>query len=93
MKRNRKETDTYRFNGNPYFQAGSIHSVTIADLERRIEQFEAKLADSNDPDDGKWTASWLGRFRKELDKKRKGQELKQREKPDRRRTDSRQDLQ
>lgn len=85
MKTNRKKTDTYRFNGNPFLHAGSIHSVAMADLELLIEQFAAKLADPNDPDDEKWTARWLSRFRKELDKKREGRSLKQREKQDRRR--------
>jgi hypothetical protein len=77
MKKNRKKADTYRFNGNPYLHKGSIHSVTMADLELRIKEFEAKLADPNDPDDRKWTARWLSRFKKELDKKRKGRSLKQ----------------
>jgi hypothetical protein len=78
MKKNRKKAETYRFNGNPYFHAGSIHSVTIADLESRIKSFEAKLADPNDPDDKKWTERWLSRFKRELAKKQKGRELKQR---------------
>ena len=86
MKRNRKKADTYRFNGNPFLHGGSIHSVEIAELEARITQLEAKLADPKDPDDKKWTARWLERFRKELDKKRSGRSLKQREKRDRRRT-------
>lgn len=80
MKKNRKKADTYRFNGHPYLYAGSIHSVEMADLEARIRQFEAKLADPNDPDDKKWTARWLERFRKEFDKKRAGRSLKRREK-------------
>jgi hypothetical protein len=86
MKKNRKKADTYRFNGHPYFHADSIHSVEIADLEAQIKQFEAKLADPDDADDKKWTASWLHRFRKELDKKRAGRSLKQREKQVRCRT-------
>lgn len=56
MKKNRKNADTYRFNGNPSIHAHSIHPVSIADLESRIEEFEAKLSDPNDPDDPKWTA-------------------------------------
>ena len=84
--KNRKKADTYRFNGHPAFHAGSIHSVGMAELQARVKQFEAKLADPDDPDDEKWTARWLDRFRKELDKKRAGRSLKQREKRDRRRT-------
>lgn len=86
MKKNRKKADTYRFNGHPSFHAGSIYSVEIADLEARVKEFEAKLANPDDTDDKKWTARWLNRFRKELDKKRAGRSLKQREKQDRRRT-------
>lgn len=91
MKRNRKRADTYRFNGNPFIHAGSIHSVEMADLEARIKQFEAKLADPDDADDKKWTARWLTRFRKELDKKRAGRSLRQRETKDRRRARQRRD--
>ena len=86
MKKNRKKADTYRFNGNPYLHKGSIHSVTMVDLELRIKEFEAKLADPNDPDDRKWTARWLSRFRKELDEKRKGRGIKQRDQHVRRTT-------
>jgi hypothetical protein len=86
MKKNRKKADTYRFNGHPFLHAGSIHSVEMADLESQIKEFEAKLANPEDADDRKWTARWLNRFRKELDKKRAGRRLKQREKRDRRRT-------
>ncbi len=85
MKKNRKKADTYRFNGHPYFHAGSIHSVDSADLEFRINEFEGKLANPNDPDDKKWTARWLNRLRKELEKKQAGRNLKQREKHDHRR--------
>lgn len=84
--KNRKKADTYRFNGNPFLHTGSIHSVEMADLEAYVKQFEAKLADSDDPDDKKWTARRLERFRKELEKKRAGRSLKQREKRDHRRT-------
>jgi hypothetical protein len=89
MRKNRKRTDTYRFNAHPYFHAGSIHSVTMADLESRIERFEAKLADPYDPDDTRWTARWLSRFRKELVKKRSGRGLKQLDKRFRRRMKAR----
>ena len=80
MKTNRKKTDTYRFNGHPYFDARSIFSVEIADLEAEIKKFEAKLADSDDPDDKKWTSRWLERYRRELDKKLARRRLKQSEK-------------
>jgi hypothetical protein len=53
MKKNRKKANTYRFNGHPYLHSGSIHSVEMAELESRVKQFEAKLADSDDPDDKK----------------------------------------
>jgi hypothetical protein len=86
MKKNRKTADTYRFNGHPFLDAGSIHSVKIADLESHIKHFEAKLADPNDPDDKKWTASWLSRYKQELAKKRKGLALKERESREPRRT-------
>ena len=46
----------------------------------------AGVRDPDDPDDTKWTARRLERFRKELDKKRAGRSLKQREKRDHRRT-------
>jgi hypothetical protein len=84
--KNRKKADTYRFNGHPSFHAGSIHSIQRAELEARVKQFEAKLADPDDPDDKKWTARWLERYRKELDKKEAGRSLKQREKRAHRRT-------
>jgi hypothetical protein len=80
MKKNRKKAYHYRFNGHPTFHAGSIHSVTMADLESRIEEFETKLANPDDPDDKKWTTRWLSRFWQELDKKRAGRSLKQRDK-------------
>jgi hypothetical protein len=78
MKKNRKKADTYRFNGYP-FQARSIHSVKIEDLESRIKDLEAKMADPNDADDKRWTARWLTRHKQELAKKRKGLALKKRE--------------
>ena len=83
VKKNRKKADTYRFNGHPFLHAHSIHSVTIADLELRIKDCEAKLADPNDPDDKKWTQRWLMRYEKELAKKRKGLALKDRERRER----------
>lgn len=39
-----------------------------------------KLADPDDLDDKKWTARWLSRYQKEVDKKRERRSLKQREK-------------
>lgn len=85
MKTNRKTADTYRFNGHPSFYPGSIHSVTIVNLETRIKELETKLADPNDPDDKKWTKRWLTRYKQELAKKRKGLAHKEREKSIRRR--------
>ena len=81
MKKNRKKADTYRFNGHPAFHAHSIHAVAIADLESRIEEFEAKLSDPNDPDDKRWKTRWLKRFKSALTKKRRGLALKEREGP------------
>jgi len=83
VRKNRKKADTYRFNGHPSFHAGSIHSIEMAELEGLIQRFEAKLTRAGDPDDKKWTARWLDRFRKELAKKRAGRSLKQREQRDR----------
>ena len=80
MRRDPKKADTYHFNGNPYLHTGSIHTVTIADLQSRVRAFEAKLADPNDPDDKKWTERWLNRFKAELSKKLEGQSLKAEEK-------------
>jgi hypothetical protein len=77
MKKNRKKAETYRFNGHPSFHPRSIQSVTIAELEARIEEWKAKLADYYDPDDRKWTRRWLQRYERELDKKRKGLALKE----------------
>ena len=84
MKKNRKRADTYRFNGHPTFHAGSIDSVEMTALAAEVRKFEAKLADPDDRDDKKWTARWLHRLQKELDKKQAGRSLKQREKRDRR---------
>lgn len=66
MKKNRKKADTYRFNG-----LWGTKPVRLAELEELIREFEAKLADSNDPDDKKWTGRWLSRFRRELAKKQR----------------------
>jgi hypothetical protein len=87
MAKNRKKTDTYRFNGNPSLQARSIHPVTMAELELWIVDWEAKLADPNDPNDKKWTERWLKRFRMELAKKRRGRGMKQSERLKVRRTE------
>jgi hypothetical protein len=88
MKKNRKRVETYRFNGNPSFHAGSIHSVTIEELESRIKELEAKLADRTNSDDKKWTERWLSRYQQELAKKRKRLELKHRERSQLRRGSS-----
>ena len=80
MKRNRKKTETYRFNGLSRLHSRSIFSVTIADLESQIVAVEAKLADPDDADDKKWVGRWLLRLRAELDKKRRGLEFKADEK-------------
>jgi hypothetical protein len=85
MKKNRKRAETYRFNGSTYLHTGSIHPVEMGELESLIRTFEAKLADPTDPDDKKWVARWLGRFRKEHDKKLAGFGLKLRDKLNRRR--------
>src|SRR5262245_37163216 len=77
MKKNRKKSDTYRFNGHPSFHSRSIQTVTIAEREARIEECQAKLADYYDPDDRKWTRRWLQRYERELDKKCKGLALKE----------------
>jgi hypothetical protein len=78
MKRNRKKTFRYRFNGHPYFDSRSIYSVEISDLESQIRKLEAKLIDPKDSDDRKWTARWLARYRLEMEKKLKALDLKQR---------------
>jgi hypothetical protein len=80
MRRDPKKISTYRFNGSPFLRSGSIHSVSIAELETRIRAFEAKLADPEDPDDKKWTERWLNRYRAELSKKLEGRSLKAEEK-------------
>ena len=87
LTKNRKQAESYRFNGHPFFDAGSIHAVTIPELESRIIELEAKLADPDDHDDKRWTKRWLSRSERELAKKRKGLVLKARElRPKRRRT-------
>jgi hypothetical protein len=89
MKKNRKRADTFRFNGHPFFHATSIFSVEMSELESCVKKLEAKLADPADPDDKKWTARWLERYRKEFEKKQAGRSLKQREKRIRRRKKNR----
>lgn len=71
MTKNRKKTETFRFNG-----VWGMQPVKIADLQVLIQQYEKKLADPNDPDDPKWTKHWLVRFQRELKKKEKGLALK-----------------
>jgi hypothetical protein len=79
MKKNRKQSETYRFNGNSYLHPRSIHAVRLEVLQSWINEYEAKLGDPDDPDDKRWTARWLRRFRLEFDKKYKGLTLKVRE--------------
>jgi hypothetical protein len=79
MRRNRKKVETYRFNGYPHLNSRSILSVRMAELAERIKKWEAKLADPADPDDKKWTAQWLERYRREYEKKQAGREFKKRE--------------
>ncbi|MCS7471623.1 hypothetical protein NZK35_33665 [Stieleria sp. ICT_E10.1] len=80
MSKNRKKSETYRFNGNPSLHSGSIESVDVKQLASMIEKFQAKLADPDDPDDKKWTERWLDRLRKEHQKKVGALERKQHEK-------------
>lgn len=79
MRINRKKNHRYRFNGHPYFHSFSSFTVKAFELEQHINECEARLADPYDPDDKKWTARWLNRYQMELDKKRKGYELKSEE--------------
>jgi hypothetical protein len=51
--------------------------VKMNELKALIERFQRKLEDLNDPDDKKWTARWLRRFRQEVTKKERGLETKQ----------------
>lgn len=74
MKRNRKNSDTYRFNG-----VSGIKTVVIADLRKLIAKFEGKLADPDDGDDKKWVARWLKRFQQELSKKEDSVDRRQNE--------------
>jgi hypothetical protein len=76
MKRDPKKASTYRFNGNPLLHSDSIRTVNITDLETRIRELEAKLADPADPDDKKWTEGWLDRYKAELSKKLDGLSFK-----------------
>ena len=76
MRRDPKTGDTYRFNGSPHLHSGSIRPLSIADLEARIRELEAKLADPVDLDDRKWTERWLRRYEAELAKKLEALSLK-----------------
>ena len=69
MTKNRKTSDTYRFNG-----LAGLKPVETAELKALIERFQAKQQDSNDPDDKKWIARWLKRFQQELAKKENAME-------------------
>jgi hypothetical protein len=79
VRKNRKKAERYRFNGHPSFCERSIHSFEVADLEEQVRRFESKLADPDDRDDRNWTSRWLLRYRRELEKKRTGRQLKRAE--------------
>ena len=66
MTNNRKQAETYRFNG-----VYGINSVEIAELKELIQKFGNKHANLDDRDDKKWTTGWLNRFQQELAKKEK----------------------
>ncbi len=83
MRKNRKKADTYRFNG-----LWGMRSVDIAELKSLIRTFQGKLADPSDPDDRKWISRWLQRFLRELEKKERSLQTKQRDRARPRRTPS-----
>ena len=72
MTKNRKKSDTYRFNG-----VSGIKSVKASELKIWIDQFEAKQTATDDPDDNKWTCRWLKRLQQELAKKERTLEQRQ----------------
>jgi thiamine pyrophosphate-dependent acetolactate synthase large subunit-like protein len=74
MAKNRKKSETYRFNG-----VWGVTPVRADELREWITKFEAKLADPDDPDDQKWTRRWLARFKKELAKKEESRQRRQQE--------------
>lgn len=41
MKKNRKKSDSYRLNGNPFLHARSNYPVTMVDLKLQVKQFQA----------------------------------------------------
>jgi hypothetical protein len=48
MKKNRQNADTYRFDGHQSVHAGGIHSVEMAGLDERVEQFGMPDASSQE---------------------------------------------
>lgn len=74
MRKNRKKTETYRFNG-----LWGMKSVDIAELKSLIRKFQGKLADPSDPDEKKWTGRLLQRFQRELEKKEQSLHTKNRD--------------
>jgi hypothetical protein len=77
--KNRKRAETYRFNGSLNFDARSIRSVGIDQLQAAVSALRRKLDDPKDEDDKRWTARWLSRYEKELAKKERALETKGRE--------------
>lgn len=64
MRKNRKKSDSYRFNG-----ISEMNRVGIAELQVQIENFKKKLETVNDADAKEWTERWLKRFQQEHAKK------------------------
>jgi hypothetical protein len=67
--KNRKKADTYRFNG-----VWGMEPVLIEELERGVRYYRFKLRWRGDRDAKGWTARWLGRYERELEKKRRGRD-------------------
>ena len=72
MKKNRKKSDTFRFNG-----VWDMKPIETDKLKSLIGKFQSKLTDPDDLDDKKWTARWLKRLQQELLKKEKSLDQKQ----------------
>jgi hypothetical protein len=77
--KNRKQADTYRFNG-----VWGMEPVLIEELERCVRYFRFKLRWRGDSDAKEWTARWLGRYERELEKKRRSRERRAEEQTKRR---------